>query len=117
MPTIHYLRTQIVDLCGRLTEEMVRRDELVGTDEGSEGTSVIDYQRLYEYRFQNVDQGRRERVWEAIAPVIWERLGQPGRLLDPAAGRCEFINAAPAAERWDWTPSNTKRRHCAREPG
>jgi len=61
---------------------------------------VIDYQRLYEYRFRDTHQGRRERVWEAIAPVIWERLGQPGRLLDPAAGRCEFINAAPAAERW-----------------
>ena len=61
---------------------------------------MIDYQRLYEYRFRNVDQGRRERVWEAIAPMIWERMGRPGRLLDPAAGRCEFINAAPAAERW-----------------
>jgi SAM-dependent methyltransferase len=61
---------------------------------------VIDYQRLYEYRFRNVDQGRRERVWEAIAPMIWERMGRPERLLDPAAGRCEFINAAPARERW-----------------
>lgn len=61
---------------------------------------MIDYQRLYEYRFRNVDQGRRERVWEEIAPAICERMGRPGRLLDPAAGRCEFINAAPAAERW-----------------
>lgn len=67
---------------------------------GSKGARVIDYQRLYEYRFRNVDQGRRERVWQTIAPAIWERLGRPGRLLDPAAGRCEFINAAPAAERW-----------------
>lgn len=61
---------------------------------------MIDYQRLYQYRFRNLDQSRRERVWAAIAPMIWERMGRPGHLLDPAAGRCEFINVAPAAERW-----------------
>jgi hypothetical protein len=61
---------------------------------------VINYQRLYEYRFRNVDQARRELVWGAIAPVICEWLGRPERILDPAAGRCEFLNAAPAQERW-----------------
>ncbi len=61
---------------------------------------MINYQRLYEYRFRNVDQARRELVWGAIAPMIYEWLGQPERILDPAAGRCEFLNAVPSRERW-----------------
>lgn len=61
---------------------------------------MINYQRLYEYRFRNVDQTRRDHAWEAIAPLVCEWLGRPKRLLDPAAGRCEFLNAAPARERW-----------------
>lgn len=60
----------------------------------------MDYERLYRYRFRNVDQRRRDQVWDALAPIIHERLGRPARVLDPAAGRCEFINAVPAAERW-----------------
>jgi hypothetical protein len=60
----------------------------------------VNYQRLYEYRFRGVDQGRRDDVWVAVAPMLHELLGRPERVLDPAAGRCEFINAVPAAERW-----------------
>ena len=60
----------------------------------------IDYQRLYSYRFRNVQQSRRDKVWAAIAPAIYERLERPRCVLDPAAGRCEFLNAVPAAERW-----------------
>lgn len=60
----------------------------------------MDYQRLYEYRFRNVDQRARATVWGEIAPFIHEQLGSPQRVLDPAAGRGEFINAVPADERW-----------------
>jgi SAM-dependent methyltransferase len=60
----------------------------------------VNYERLYEYRFRGVDQARRDDVWTALAPMLHERLGRPERVLDPAAGRCEFINASPAAERW-----------------
>jgi hypothetical protein len=60
----------------------------------------MDYQRLYDYRFRNVAQGRRDDVWAAVAPMLYERLKRPERVLDPAAGRCEFINAVPSAERW-----------------
>jgi hypothetical protein len=60
----------------------------------------IDYQRLYEYRFRDVDQASRQAVWHEIAAYIYRRMGAPARVLDPAAGRCEFINAIPAAERW-----------------
>jgi SAM-dependent methyltransferase len=61
----------------------------------------MDYERLYDYRFRGVDQAAREGVWEELAPYITERaLATPERLLDPAAGRREFITAAPADERW-----------------
>jgi hypothetical protein len=60
----------------------------------------IDFARLYEYRFKDVDQSQRQLVWSEIAATIHERMGRPTCVLDPAAGRCEFINAVPAAERW-----------------
>jgi hypothetical protein len=60
----------------------------------------MDYRRLYEYRFRDVAQSRRDDVWAAVAPMLYERLKRPERVLDPAAGRCEFINAVPSAERW-----------------
>ena len=61
---------------------------------------MLDYRRLYEYRFRGIDQAAREAVWREIAPFIYRRLGEPSRILDPAAGLCEFINAVPAKERW-----------------
>lgn len=61
---------------------------------------MLDYNRLYEYRFKDVDQGVREAVWEQIAAYVHAALGHPDRVLDPAAGTCEFINAVPARERW-----------------
>jgi hypothetical protein len=61
---------------------------------------VVNYRRLYEYRFSDVEQRRRNEVWSALAPMLHDSLGRPERVLDPAAGRCEFINAVPAAERW-----------------
>jgi SAM-dependent methyltransferase len=60
----------------------------------------LDYSRLYEYRFQGVDQGSRQLVWNEIAAFLWERMGRPRRVLDPAGGRGEFVNAVPAEERW-----------------
>jgi 2-polyprenyl-3-methyl-5-hydroxy-6-metoxy-1,4-benzoquinol methylase len=60
----------------------------------------LNYERLYEYRFRNVDQAARQAVWEAVAAFLYERLGRPERVLDPAAGRGEFICAVPARERW-----------------
>lgn len=60
----------------------------------------MDYQRLYEFRFRDVDQSARTAVWREIAPFIHQQLGRPERVLDPAAGRGEFINAVPARERW-----------------
>lgn len=61
---------------------------------------AMDYQRLYEFRFRGVDPSRREAVWSAITEYLYQELGRPRRVLDPAAGRGEFINAIPAEERW-----------------
>jgi SAM-dependent methyltransferase len=60
----------------------------------------MNYERLYAYRFRDVDQEAREAVWGPIASFIHGRLGGPDVVLDPAAGRCEFINQVPARERW-----------------
>jgi SAM-dependent methyltransferase len=72
-------------------------------DAGTGGAARVprlNYQRLYEYRFRRIDQGARTAVWREIGPFIHERLGEPERVLDPAAGRCEFLNSIPAKERW-----------------
>jgi SAM-dependent methyltransferase len=60
----------------------------------------IDYERLYAYRFRDVDQASRQAVWREIARYVHDRMDTPRRVLDPAAGRGEFITAVPAAERW-----------------
>ena len=63
-------------------------------------TSSINYQKLYAYRFRDVDQASRQAVWREIARFVYARMGEPRSVLDPAAGRGEFITAVPAAERW-----------------
>jgi SAM-dependent methyltransferase len=67
---------------------------------GPEPSRGIDYERLYQYRHRRVDQDARAAVWNEIAPYIYEKMGRPDRVLDPAAGWGEFINAVPAPERW-----------------
>ena len=60
----------------------------------------INYQRLYVYRLSGVDQALRQAVWAEIAVYLRGNTRWPARVLDAGAGRCEFINAVPAAERW-----------------
>lgn len=60
----------------------------------------MNYKRLYDHRFRDVPQGRRDDVWAAVTPMLYELMKRPASVLDPAAGRGEFINAAPAADRW-----------------
>jgi 2-polyprenyl-3-methyl-5-hydroxy-6-metoxy-1,4-benzoquinol methylase len=60
----------------------------------------MNYERLYHYRFREIDQGGRVAVWREISPHVHELMGRPRKLLDPAAGRGEFIGASPAAETW-----------------
>jgi len=60
----------------------------------------MNYERLYRYRLRHIDQGRRHAVWTEVAPHVHRLMGSPERVLDPAAGRGEFIGAVPAAETW-----------------
>lgn len=60
----------------------------------------INLKRLYEYRFRGVDQEARQSVWNEIAKHVYAAMGSPEKVLDPAAGRAEFIKAIPARERW-----------------
>ena len=59
----------------------------------------INYQRLYHYRFRDTPQSSRDAIWKVIAPWILKKMDSPRRLLDPAAGRGEFIVSAPAPKR------------------
>ena len=60
----------------------------------------MNYERLYQYRFKDVDQEERIAVWREIGPHVHELMGKPQKVLDPAAGRGEFIGAVPARETW-----------------
>jgi SAM-dependent methyltransferase len=66
----------------------------------AQAAAGLNYERLYDYRFRGVDQASRQAVWREIAGYVHARMGAPQRVLDPAAGRGEFITAVPAAERW-----------------
>jgi len=60
----------------------------------------VNYERLYSYRFRDIDQGARHAVWQEIGPHVHGLMGSPEKVLDPAAGRGEFIGSVPAAETW-----------------
>ena len=60
----------------------------------------MDFAALYAYRFKDVDQGQRVKVWAPISRFVTSLAGSPQRVLDPACGLGEFINSCPAPERW-----------------
>jgi len=60
----------------------------------------MNFDRIYEYRFRGIDEEKKKVTWEEIARFIYGRLSQPRTLLDPAAGKCELVNAIESAEKW-----------------
>ena len=60
----------------------------------------MDNNRIYEYRFQNVDKKKKLITWQVIANYIFRELNAPTSIIDIAAGECEFINAVPVEEKW-----------------
>ena len=60
----------------------------------------MNYERLYQFRFRDIDQDGRIAVWREISPHVHGLMGEPQVVLDPAAGRGEFIGAIPARETW-----------------
>ncbi|TGE27179.1 class I SAM-dependent methyltransferase [Hymenobacter metallicola] len=61
----------------------------------------MNYNRIYQYRFQNTNAAKKQVVWQELANWLYSGyLKQPQSVLDPAGGMCEFINAIPAADKW-----------------
>jgi SAM-dependent methyltransferase len=61
----------------------------------------MNFNRIYEYRFKDVDQQKKNIIWKEIAAWLWrDHLKSPASILDPAGGLCEFINQVPATEKW-----------------
>ena len=60
----------------------------------------MNFDRIYEYRFQDIDNDKKRITWEEIAGFIYERLSKPVSILDPAAGKCELINSIKSEDRW-----------------
>jgi hypothetical protein len=60
----------------------------------------MNFERLYNHRFQDIDQNGRVAVWKEISPHVHGIMGKPQKVLDPAAGRGEFIGAVDARETW-----------------
>src|SRR5258708_33105921 len=60
----------------------------------------MNFDRIYEYRFKGIDEEKKKLTWEEIANFMYNRLAQPGKILDPAAGKCELINSIRSEERW-----------------
>jgi SAM-dependent methyltransferase len=60
----------------------------------------VNFERIYEYRFHGIDEARKKITWDEIAGFMFEKLSKPDVMLDPAAGKCELINAIQSRERW-----------------
>jgi len=60
----------------------------------------MNYERIYEYRFRDIDSKKKNLVWREIAAFIHELTNRPQTILDPAGGMCEFINNIDAPEKW-----------------
>lgn len=60
----------------------------------------MNFQRIYEYRFKDVDISNKTLVWREVAGYVSALANQPQTVLDPAGGMCEFINNIKAKEKW-----------------
>jgi ubiquinone/menaquinone biosynthesis C-methylase UbiE len=60
----------------------------------------MNYDRIYQHRFKGIDKVAKQAVWKEISLWIYERMGKPRTVLDPAAGEMEFLKSIPAEEKW-----------------
>jgi ubiquinone/menaquinone biosynthesis C-methylase UbiE len=60
----------------------------------------MNFDRIYEFRFRGIDDSKKRITWEEIARFVYKKLGKPHIILDPAAGKCELINAIQGEEKW-----------------
>jgi SAM-dependent methyltransferase len=74
----------------------------------------MNYERIYAHRFAAVSPQSKQSAWSEIAAWLYEAMGRPRAILDPAAGELEFLRNVPAAERWGvdlQKPSRTEGVH------
>lgn len=60
----------------------------------------MNYKKIYNYRFKSVNKDFKNIIWKEICIYISKQLKQPAKVLDPAAGDCEFINNIESSEKW-----------------
>ncbi len=66
----------------------------------SNSSQKLDLGKVYQFRFAGLRQDKKNATWAIITRWIESRLDNPKSVLDPAAGRGEFIIASRALERW-----------------
>jgi hypothetical protein len=55
----------------------------------------MDYNRICEYRINNVDEQKKFITRHIIADHLYKKLNYPASVIVPATGECEFIIAYP----------------------
>ena len=66
----------------------------------SEQDQKLNLAKVYQFRFAGLSQEKKDATWALVTRWIESKLGNPKTVLDPAAGRGEFIIASHAPERW-----------------
>ena len=66
----------------------------------SEQDQKLNLAKVYQFRFAGLSQVKKDATWALVTRWIESKLGNPKSVLDPAAGRGEFIISSRAAERW-----------------
>lgn len=44
----------------------------------------MDYNRIYKYRFKDVDKQKKLITWQVIADFLYKELNYPALIIDPA---------------------------------
>ncbi len=60
----------------------------------------LNLAKVYQFRFAGLAQEKKDATWALVTRWIESKLGNPRSVLDPAAGRGEFIISSQATERW-----------------
>src|SRR5260370_42477174 len=72
--------------------------------------------RLYEARFAPSEVAAKDRVWTILCKDFFSRYVKPtDRVLDVAAGRCEFINHIECAEKYAFDANPDTARFATRD--
>ena len=65
-----------------------------------DSSQKLDLGKVYQFRFAGLRQDKKDATWAIVTRWIESRLDNPKSVLDPAAGRGEFIIESRALERW-----------------